>query len=57
LGLANFKYDFQSIRALGERDHANIVSWRYFDEGSHYSAHDAPAALVADMREFFRNNR
>ena len=57
LGLANFKYDFQSIRALGERDHANIVSWRYYDEGSHYSAHDAPATLVADMREFFRNNQ
>ena len=51
LGLANFKHDFQSVRRFAERDHANIVSWRYHDEGSHYSALDAPDTLVADICE------
>ncbi|WP_354643042.1 epoxide hydrolase family protein [Kitasatospora camelliae] len=54
LGLANFAYDFQSIRPLAERDHKNIVSWNTYDRGSHFAAHDAPDLLVADIRAFFR---
>ncbi|GAA0917066.1 hypothetical protein GCM10009557_89190 [Virgisporangium ochraceum] len=54
LGLSNFRHDFQSVRRFAERDHANIVSWRYHDEGSHYSSFDATGTLVTDLREFFR---
>ncbi|WP_067969223.1 epoxide hydrolase family protein [Nocardiopsis trehalosi] len=54
LGLANFAYDFQSVRPLADRDHENIVSWNVYDTGSHYAAHDAPDLLVADIRAFFR---
>ncbi|MFG3703525.1 epoxide hydrolase family protein [Micromonospora sp. NPDC047670] len=54
LGLANFAWDYQSIRPLAERDHQNIVSWNSYDRGSHFAAHDAPDLLVADMRQFFR---
>ncbi|WP_236647236.1 hypothetical protein [Micromonospora sicca] len=53
LGLANFAWDFQSIRTLAERDHKNIVSWNTYDRGSHFAAHDAPDLLVADIRRFF----
>jgi hypothetical protein len=55
LGLSNFKHDFQSVRRFAERDHANIVSWKYHDFGSHYASLDAPDTLVADLREFFRD--
>ena len=57
LGLANFKTDFQSIRAFAERDHKNIVSWNFYDRGSHFAAHDAPDLLVEDIRAFFRQVR
>lgn len=53
LGLANFAYDFASIRPLAERDHKNIVSWHTYDRGSHFAAHDAPDLLVDDLRQFF----
>ena len=53
-GVAIFAEDFQSIRRLAERDHANIVHWRRYDRGSHFSPHDAPEQLVGDIREFFR---
>ncbi|VVJ19429.1 Epoxide hydrolase (EC [Amycolatopsis camponoti] len=62
-GLAMFAGDFQSIRRFAERDHANIVSWNAYDTRSgsggprdaagHYSAHEAPEVLVADIRAFF----
>ncbi|MEV6622688.1 TIGR03086 family metal-binding protein [Amycolatopsis sp. NPDC051106] len=62
-GLAMFAGDFQSIRRFAERDHANIVSWNAYDARSgsdgprdaagHYSAHEAPEVLVADIRAFF----
>jgi pimeloyl-ACP methyl ester carboxylesterase len=57
LGLAQFAYDFQSIRRFAERDHANIVSWNAYDRGGHWSAHDAPDLLVDDLRQFFGNLR
>ena len=53
LGLAAFAYDFRSIRRFAERDHANIVSWNEYDRGGHWSAHEAPDLLVADLRQFF----
>ena len=57
LGLANFAWDFQSIRSLAERDHKNIVSWNTYDRGSHFAAHDAPDLLVSDIRQFFAKVR
>jgi epoxide hydrolase len=53
-GVAIFAEDFQSVRKLADRDHANIVSWNRYDRGSHFSPHDAPDLLLADIREFFR---
>jgi hypothetical protein len=57
LALANFANDFQSIRRFGERDHRTIVSWRYYDTGSHYAAQHAPDLLVDDIRTFFAEVR
>jgi epoxide hydrolase len=57
LGLANFAYDFQSIRRFADRDHKNIVSWHFYDKGSHYAAQDAPDLLIEDIRGFFRKLR
>jgi pimeloyl-ACP methyl ester carboxylesterase len=57
LGLACFAYDFRSIRRFAERDHAGIVSWNEYDRGGHWSAHDAPDLLIADLRQFFRRLR
>ena len=57
LGLANFAWDFQSIRTFADRDHANIVSWNVYDRGSHFAAHDAPDLLVHDIQQFFRKVR
>jgi pimeloyl-ACP methyl ester carboxylesterase len=54
LGLANFAYDFPSMRPFAERDHKNIISWHVYDTGSHFAAHDAPALLIDDIRGFFR---
>jgi hypothetical protein len=56
-GVAVFAADFQSIGRFAERDHANIVSWNRYDRGSHFSPHDAPDLLVADLRAFFRELR
>jgi epoxide hydrolase len=53
-GVAIFAEDFQSVRKLVDRDHSNIVSWNHYDRGSHFSPHDAPDLLLADIREFFR---
>jgi epoxide hydrolase len=60
--LAMFEGDFQSIRRFAERDHANIVSWHSYADGSaaantdaagHYAAHEATDVLVADIQQFF----
>jgi pimeloyl-ACP methyl ester carboxylesterase len=56
-GVAIFAEDFQSVRRFADRDHANIVSWNRYDRGSHFSPHDAPDLLLADVRRFFRNLR
>ena len=53
-GVAIFAEDFQSVRKLADRDHANIISWNHYDRGSHFSPHDAPDLLLADIREVFR---
>jgi pimeloyl-ACP methyl ester carboxylesterase len=57
LGLAAFAYDFRSIRRFADRDHASIVSWNQYDRGGHWSAHEAPDLLIADLRQFFRRFR
>jgi len=61
--LAMFAGDFRSIRRFADREHANIVSWHSYDDGSattggtdaagHYAAHEATDVLVADIRQFF----
>jgi hypothetical protein len=56
-GVAIFAEDFQSIRRFADRDHGNIVHWRHYDRGSHFSPRDAPDELVGDIREFFRRLR
>jgi epoxide hydrolase len=53
LGLAQFQRDAHAIRALAERDHANITSWNTYDSGGHYAAHQEPGLLVNDIRGFF----
>lgn len=57
LGLANFAYDFRSIRPFAERDHRNIVSWNVYEVPGHYAAQTAPDVLVGDIRGFFRQLR
>src|SRR5262245_19690128 len=51
--LASFAHDMRPIRPYAERDHANIVSWKLYDRGGHYAAHQAPDLLVDDIRTFF----
>lgn len=53
-GVAIFAQDFQTIRRLAERDHANIVSWNRYDRGSHFAPYDAPDLVLDDIRQFFR---
>jgi len=53
-GVAIFAEDFQSIRKLAERDHANIISWNRYDRGSHFAPVDAADLLVSDIRDFYR---
>ncbi|WP_216216275.1 epoxide hydrolase family protein [Amycolatopsis aidingensis] len=45
-----------TIRPGAERDH-NIVHWTELDRGGHFLAMEAPAALVEDVRLFFRKAR
>lgn len=52
LGLSSFANDVRPLRPFAERDHANIVSWRMHDRGSHWATIDAPDLLVADLRDF-----
>ena len=53
IGVAVFKDDFQTIRALAERDNANIAHWSEFPHGGHYAALEVPEDVVADLRAFF----
>ena len=52
-----FAEDFQTIRKLADRDHANIVQFRRHDRGSHFAPKDAPDLLLADIRDFFADLR
>ena len=53
IGVAVFQDDFQTIRALAERDNANIVHWSEFPRGGHFAALEVPEDLIADVRAFF----
>jgi pimeloyl-ACP methyl ester carboxylesterase len=53
VGVAAFADDYQTIRALAERDNANIAHWSEFPRGGHYAALEVPQDVVADLRAFF----
>jgi pimeloyl-ACP methyl ester carboxylesterase len=53
IGVAVFKDDFQTIRALAERDNATIVHWSEFERGGHFAAMEVPDDVVTDLRAFF----
>jgi pimeloyl-ACP methyl ester carboxylesterase len=57
IATAQFADDYQPIRKLAPRAHANIVSWHRYDRPGHFAAHQSPDLLVADMREFFSGRR
>ncbi|MCD0452998.1 epoxide hydrolase [Actinocorallia sp. API 0066] len=52
-GVAVFADDFQTIRALAERDNKAIVHWSEHPVGGHFAALEAPDAVTADLRVFF----
>ena len=56
-GVSVFAEDFQTIRKLADRDHANIVQFRRHDRGSHFAPKDAPDLLLADLRNFYADLR
>lgn len=56
-GVAIFARDFQSVRRFADRDHANIVSWNRYEQGSHFATRDATDLLVSDIRGFFHKFR
>ncbi|MEU4806120.1 epoxide hydrolase family protein [Actinosynnema sp. NPDC023587] len=45
-----------TVRRWAERDH-HVVRWTELDHGGHFLALEAPAALVDDVRVFFRELR
>jgi epoxide hydrolase len=45
-----------TVRRWAERDH-HVVRWTELDRGGHFLALEAPEALVADVRTFFRTVR
>ena len=53
IGVAVFQDDFKTIRALAERDNANIDHWSEFEHGGHFAALEVPEDVVADLRAFF----
>lgn len=54
MGVAVFADDFQTIRALAERDNDRIEHWSRFERGGHYASLEVPDVLVDDIRAFFR---
>jgi pimeloyl-ACP methyl ester carboxylesterase len=56
-GVSVFAEDFQTIRKLADRDHANIVQFRRHDRGSHFAPRDASDLLLTDIRDFFGDLR
>jgi pimeloyl-ACP methyl ester carboxylesterase len=47
---------YRSPRAWVEK-RANIARWTEFERGGHFAALEQPAALLGDIREFFRDYR
>jgi pimeloyl-ACP methyl ester carboxylesterase len=45
---------FLPVRKLAERDMPTLARWTEFDSGGHFSAIEAPTALVEDIRAFFQ---
>jgi epoxide hydrolase len=48
--------NFIQLRHIAERTN-NLVRWTEFDQGGHFAAMEQPAALVGDIRAFFRQLR
>ncbi len=55
-GVALFQDVTRPKRAWAERCY-NITRWTEFERGGHFAAVEEPAALVADIRAFFRDQR
>ncbi|WP_344972193.1 epoxide hydrolase family protein [Salinactinospora qingdaonensis] len=56
VGVAVFPNDiFLPVRRIAERDIPTITHWTEFDHGGHFAAMERPAALVDDVRTFFRS--
>jgi pimeloyl-ACP methyl ester carboxylesterase len=53
IGVAQFAQDYEPIERLVSREHSTIVSRHVYDQPGHFSAHQSPDLLVADIREFF----
>ncbi|MCB5912371.1 alpha/beta fold hydrolase [Streptomyces pinistramenti] len=51
--MANFPGD-NAIQDLAKPSHV-VTRWREYDRGGHFPALQAPEALIADIREFFRS--
>jgi epoxide hydrolase len=49
--------DLRTVRKFADRDHANIVSWNHYEQGSHFATRDATDLLISDIRGFFRDLR
>ena len=41
-------------RTIAEKTYTNIQRWTEMDKGGHFAAMEQPAALAADIRDFFR---
>jgi hypothetical protein len=54
---SNLNATVHSVRACAERDHANIVSWNFYDRGDHFATQTAPDLLINDIRTFFQKLR
>jgi pimeloyl-ACP methyl ester carboxylesterase len=55
VALAQFASDTVSIRRLAEQTHRNLVAWSTYGTGSHWAAHSAPEAWIADLQGFVRH--
>jgi microsomal epoxide hydrolase len=57
LGVSAFPAElFMSRRRWVEATH-NVTFWREYDRGGHFATMERPEAIVADIREFFRELR
>jgi hypothetical protein len=44
-------------RSVSEKTDANIQRWTEMEKGGHFAATEQPAALAAEIRDFFRQLR